>query len=130
MRVETPKSRQDGFTLIEILVALAVLGLSAAALIGAAEAHTARIYGLESRAAALWAAERHLAELQIGAMPLSDGVRRMRMGNRDWQVTTDDAATDDPDIARAEIRVSAETDGTQYARLVGFVDLARGDAVR
>lgn len=120
------KPSETGFTLIEVLVALAVLGLSAAALIGAAESHSSRIYGLESRAAALWAAERHLTELRIGAVPMTATPREMRMGDRDWQLSTGLKATDDPDIARVEILVAAANDDTQYARLVGFVDRAAG----
>ena len=117
-----PAAAEKGFTLIEVLIALAVLALASAALIGASEAHVARIYGLEARAAARWAAEQHLAELQVGAVEVSGQRREMNMMNRDWLVETRLETTDDPDIARAEIVVTAEDDGVRYARLTGFLD--------
>ena len=117
-----PPAAEGGFTLIEVLIALAVLALASAALIGASEAHVARIYGLEARATARWAAEQHLAELQVGAVEVSGQRREMNMMNRDWLVETRLETTDDPDIARAEIVVTAEDDGVRYARLTGFLD--------
>ena len=57
---------EDGFTLIETLVALVVLATSGVALLGATEAHIARIGALETRAAAQWVAENYLAEVKLG----------------------------------------------------------------
>ena len=58
-----------GFTLIESLVALAILAVSAVSLLMATEAYVARIDGLESRALAQLAAENRLAEIELGADP-------------------------------------------------------------
>ena len=57
---------EAGFTLIEALVALAILAMSAVALLSATEAHVARIGDLEARALAQLAAENHLAEIELG----------------------------------------------------------------
>ena len=70
-----------GFTLVETLVALAVLAMAAMALLGATQAHIRNIAALEARAAAQWAAENHLAELVIGAKPQA-GVAFLRCSGR------------------------------------------------
>ncbi|MGL5010123.1 MAG: type II secretion system minor pseudopilin GspI, partial [Paracoccaceae bacterium] len=64
-----PRAPDAGFTLIETLVALAVLAISAVALLATTQAHITRIAGLEARAAATWAAENHLAEITLGLEP-------------------------------------------------------------
>ena len=63
------RSGEAGFTLIESLVALAILAVSAISLLLATEAHVARIDGLESRALAQFAAENRLAEIELGIEP-------------------------------------------------------------
>ena len=54
--------RDDGFTLIETLVALAVLATGAVALLGVVEDHTGRIAGLEDRVTLRWVAENRLVQ--------------------------------------------------------------------
>ena len=66
------RAPEAGFTLIETLVALAILAMSAMALLSATEAHIRTIAALETRAAAQWVAENHLAELSVGAKPDAD----------------------------------------------------------
>lgn len=58
-------SRANGFTLIEALVALAILAVAAAGIIGATERHIDTVSGLERRTAARWVAENKLAELSL-----------------------------------------------------------------
>ena len=56
---------EDGFSLIEALVALLILGVTTAGLIRAAEAHVDSIRGMERRAAAQWVAENRLVEARL-----------------------------------------------------------------
>ena len=107
----------SGFTLIESLVALAVLATSAIALLGATQAHVSRIGGLEQRAAAGWAAENHLVELSLGlaASPDPDPIL-----NHAVHLTTLASATTDPDLLRIDITASIGTNRTPVTRLTGF----------
>ena len=57
---------EAGFTLIEALVAMAVLALGAVSLLSATEGHTARISDVSDRMAAKWAAEYKLTALRLG----------------------------------------------------------------
>jgi general secretion pathway protein I len=116
------RAGEDGFTLIETLVALAILAMSAVALLGATEAHIARIGALENRAAAQWVAENHLAELTLG---LSPGVPAPMIGIP-FRVDETRTATGDPDLARVDIAVADTTDGVVYGRLTGFLDTGAG----
>ncbi len=108
-----------GFTLIETLVALAVLAISAVALLGATEAHIARIADLQSRAAAQWAAENALADLVL-QQPLTESPDAMLgVALRLASVST---PTTDPDLARVDITATEITSGQVLARLTGFID--------
>ncbi|WP_234853200.1 type II secretion system minor pseudopilin GspI [Paracoccus everestensis] len=107
-----------GFTLVETLVALAVLAMAAMALLGATQAHIRNIAALEARAAAQWAAENHLAELVIGAKPQADPVSMMGHSIR---VTETRSPTSDPGLEQVDLAATDMADGQVYARLTGFV---------
>lgn len=113
---------ETGFTLIETLVALAVLAVSSVALLGATEAHLARIGALEYRAVAMLAAQNYLAEATLGLEPETTAV----LLGVSLEVTAQRMATAEPVLQRLDIRVADATDGRVYARLTGFVqDFAR-----
>jgi len=111
----------SGFTLIEALTAMTVLAISAAAFIGTAETHSARIVVLEERAAARWAAELVLAEIRAGLRPPESGEAEIDMFGSQIAVRVEMSATSDPDI-RAVV-LDAQTQGTHSAgaRITGFV---------
>lgn len=113
---------EEGFTLIEALVALVILSFSGVALLGATEAHVSRIDGLESRAVAEWVAENRLVELQIGAAGPEDGPVEVPMLGREWQVETRLEETPDPEIAKVEIRVAEAGAGGPLVVFGGFLD--------
>lgn len=106
------------FTLIETLVALAVLALSAVAILGAAQAHVARVGALEARAAALWAAQNHLAEIGLGLAPPAEPAPIL--GYR-FRLEVTQGATADPGLTRLDITATEIGSGQSLARLTGFV---------
>ena len=113
------RSPEAGFTLIETLVALAILAMSAISLLGATEAHIARIRALETRAAAQWVAENYLAEVTLGLDPSG---APSPMNGTELTVQSVYTPTADPDLQRVEIVVRDPRDGRDYGRLTGFVD--------
>lgn len=113
------RATDAGFTLIETLVALAVLATSAVALLGATEAHIARIADLESRAAAQWAAENMLAELTLGLAPDGEPEPVLGIG---FAMARETSPTRDPDLSRVDITATETASGRVYARLTGFLD--------
>jgi general secretion pathway protein I len=115
----TPARQPDaGFTLIETLVALAVLAMSATALLAATQAHIARIRGLEVRAAAAWTAENHLTERALGLAPTTTPPPMLGIA---FTLSEEATPTTDPDLQKLVITVTDPADGLGYARLTGFV---------
>lgn len=106
-----------GFTLIEALVAMAVLALGAVSLLAATEGHTARISALTDRITARWVAENRLAEVRLGL------VDEAEMMGQDWSVTTTTTATTDPTLQRVTVDVG-RVDGsdTTLVSLTGYAE--------
>ncbi|MES2338859.1 MAG: type II secretion system minor pseudopilin GspI [Pseudomonadota bacterium] len=108
-----------GFSLIEALVALAVLAIATIGLVGAMEQHIDSTRAMERRSAAMWVAENRLAELGIGAAAGD----RVTMLDTNWRVATTTRATDDPEIARVRVDVFEEGGKSPTVSLDGFLDM-------
>lgn len=65
----TCRHHQDGFTLIEVLVALAIISVALAAFVRMTSQTTTNLGHLEQRSLAMLSAENSLAELRIGTLP-------------------------------------------------------------
>ncbi len=126
-----------GFTLLELMLALAVLAIVAVAILGRGADTVAQLHGLEQRTLAHWVAENELARLRLaqrraarelrakadgedagrasedepaaGPAPLPVGTRRseQRLGSRVWRIVVETARTEHPSLRRVEVRVFA-----------------------
>ena len=107
-RVTVVKDARAGFSLIELLVALAVFSLAAVALLNLAGESTRTAATLEERVMAGVIADNRTVEAVAPETPpapgLSEGVDRL--ADRDWRWTRLITATADPDILRVEVRVT------------------------
>lgn len=112
--------KDEGFSLIEAMVALSVLAIAAVGLTRAVESHIDSTRGLERRAIAMWVAENRLAELAIRSEDASAGEVEM-LGQR-WRVAVDETPTDDPDIHKIRITIFQGAERAPLASLDGFVD--------
>jgi general secretion pathway protein I len=115
---------EAGFSLIEALVALAVLAIAAVGLMRTVESHIDSTRGLERRTAAMWVAENRLAELEAKA-PAANG-EQVEMLGQIWRVAVARSGTDDPEIQRVRIEVFPARETVPLASLDGFVDGRRG----
>lgn len=111
-------SDERGFSLIEALVALAVLAIATVGLVGAVEQHIDSTRAMERRAAATWVAENRLAELGLGGAQADEVAM---LGER-WRVGVTRTATDDPAIQRARVTVFAGAERSPITTLDGFVE--------
>ncbi len=119
----TDRMQTEGFTLIEALVAMAVLAVGAVTMLTAVENHARRLAGLSDRVVARWVAEDRLARAALG-VPVTDADNRMM--DHDWAVDVARATTSDPELARIDIQVAADRDTDALVTLTGFVDTTKG----
>lgn len=115
-----------GFTLLEVLVALAVVALALLALTRTASLGVRDFDGLRERSLAGWVAANVLAETRL-ATPLpapgrSDG--QVEMAGRRWYWTRDIQPTPNTRIRRVDIGVATQRGGVASASITGFAEAA------
>ncbi|HDZ83120.1 MAG TPA: type II secretion system protein GspI [Roseobacter sp.] len=113
-------SNDAGFTLLEVLVALAVLAVGAVSLLTATQTHVSRISDIENRTVARWVADNRLVALRID-MQQPDVVDML--GQR-WGVVVSRTETEDPDLQRVDIAVALSSNTRDLFKLTGFIDKA------
>jgi general secretion pathway protein I len=117
-------TRQRGFTLLEVLAAMAVLALVLGATITGASQYAGNAGYLRDKAIATWVARNKLVELHVAsAWPekgKSDGVEEM--AGREWTWRTEVLETPDPKVRRVEVSVEAPgKKDTVLVTLSGFL---------
>ncbi|MBA2491774.1 MAG: type II secretion system minor pseudopilin GspI [Gammaproteobacteria bacterium] len=125
---------QRGFTLLEVLVALAIIAYALAALIRVTGTGVANASYLRDRTFAHWVAENHLAEMRTrdGFWPATgkdDG--DVEMAGRQWFWTTRVTSTPESQMRRidVEVRLDDDEEVSPISILTGFVARPqRGDA--
>jgi general secretion pathway protein I len=116
-----------GFTLLEVMVALAVIALALAAATSAVSANIRNASGLQQRTYAHWVAMNKLAEMQLARQwPAINKVTSgsSLMARQEWYWTTKVTKTPDPFdlIRKVDVMVRlAEDDESPLVTLTGFV---------
>ena len=126
MRLRSRWAAQCGFTLLEVLVALAVLALALAAIIQAGGGYAANQVYLRDRVMADWVARNLLMEYQIKKEwpRVGDSTGDEEMAGRRWEWRTDVSETEDEDLRRIDIQVRPEgsdEDASPLLVLSGFL---------
>ena len=111
-----------GFTLIEVLIALAVVALALLGLTRVAALQVRDFDALRERTLAGWVAANVLEETRLAAsMPStgrSDG--RVEFATRSWRWTRDVSTTPDPSVRRVDVQVFEGDAKEPVASLSGF----------
>ena len=120
-----------GFTLLEMLIAIAIIGVIGAAVSTAVGGVANQTRGLEQRTVASWIASNHLTRMRMlqrrEPQSLPEGTKQTRLvfADRQLEVETEVKSTDHPWIRRVEVSVFEATDeaGRQgpYGQLSGFL---------
>jgi len=119
-----PAETTRGFTLVEVLVALAVLAIAFAAVMRTLGAGIDLSADLRDRNVALWVAQNRLTEHQIQhAWPAPDVFEgTSEMAGRQWRWRETVATTPEAAMRRIEIEIRAPRNEQVLARLVGFLE--------
>jgi len=121
------KSRyMQGFTLLEVLIALAVLALSLGAVIKATSDYTGNQSYLRDRTMAMWVARNVLVRFQVEGEWLSVGERKgtEEMGNQEWRWMTRISQTEEAELRRLDVEVypvDSDDDENPVSVLSGFL---------
>ena len=120
------RSRVAGFTLLEVLVALAVLALSMGAAIKAASDYTSNQTYLRDRTIAMWVARNVLVRFRVENEWPKVGERKgtEEMGNREWRWLGAISQTEEKELRRLDVKVFAlesEDDDSPISVLSGFL---------
>jgi len=119
-----PRRKPAGFTLLEVLVALAIVSIALLAALRAAGQGTASSGELRARLLAGWVAQNRLAEHRAFGAWLPTGMQqgRQRGGGLDFSWREEVSATPNPVFRRVEVFVFALPDETRVlAHVTGFV---------
>ena len=114
---------QPGFTLLEVLVALAVLAIAMGAIISAATQSINTVADLRDQTFASWVALNQINALLLEKQPWpEDGSRKGKaeLANRTWRWEARFHKTDDPDLRRLELMVYAGETGPELSKRIAF----------
>lgn len=117
------KCRQKAFTLLEVLVALAVLTMGLAAVIKVAGSQASQLAYLKDKTIALWVANNKANEVRLDKWPntgTSNG--HEFMANQEWDWTLTVSNTVDKDLRRMDVEVKRRgEEGEPVVRFIAFV---------
>lgn len=122
-------AKRRGFTLVEVLVALAIVSIALLSALRAAGQGTNNVGELRSRLLAGWVAENRLAEHRARADWLPLGIQRgsARQGGLDFAWREEIIATPNAAFRRVDVRVYASAEESHsLAHIAGFIVNAPG----
>ena len=116
--------RNSGFTLVELLVALAILAVALAATTRAASLATDNALETRQRLLATWAAQNRVAELRARRLYPGEGTTQLAAEQAGIGLAVEQtvSATPNPTIRRVDLAVSTSANpGRVLARLTAYV---------
>jgi general secretion pathway protein I len=117
MPVRSLTSTRRGFTLIEVLVALGLIGLASAGIMQVLQKGIVTTVGVRERLVAGIIAENRLVEALAKPVPQQLGIRtgQTSMAGQDWQWIETQSRTSDPALIRVDVSVRIGADGPELA---------------
>ncbi|PYE33176.1 general secretion pathway protein I [Idiomarina fontislapidosi] len=112
-----------GFTLIEVMVAIAIFAMAALAAVSAASGHLNSLSTIQQRTFAQYVAANRLTELNLATTwPIKDNQRGSeRQGGVEWQWRQQVVETVTPNVVAVTIEVTQGEQDYQWARLTQYI---------
>lgn len=118
MLINGKPAESSGFTLVEVMVALAIVAIAVPALLFALFQQLDGTEYLRDRSIASWIATDRMSELRLvvakqGVVPKGELLGETRLAERDWYWWIEQQATEIPGFIRVDVKVSLEAERTQ-----------------
>lgn len=115
--------RASGFTLIEVMVAVAILAVALGAIIAAGARYADTAADLRDRTLALWVAHNRLTEIVLTPTWPDVGTSSddVKMGGAQWTWHVKVSNTDDPTLRRIQVGVTRKGEDHDEASLTAFL---------
>ncbi|MBX2869251.1 MAG: type II secretion system minor pseudopilin GspI [Acidiferrobacterales bacterium] len=129
MNAKSMRCQDRGFTLLEVMVALAVAAIGLGAISKSLTSNVDITDRLKQRTLATWVASNRLAELRMNRQFFASGGQtgEAEMGGQSWRIEEKYGATADPNISSVEVQV-LEPDGKDViASLSGYLSRYKPD---
>ena len=112
-----------GFTLLEILVAVAILAIALAAILSGMARYADNASYIRQKTIALWVAHNRLSEIKTEANWPSTGTSdgTVEMAGQNWKWVTNVQTTPDDYLRRIDVTVQHEGSDATLASLSGFI---------
>lgn len=115
-------NKQKAFTLVEVMVALAVIALGLAAVIKTVTSTTNNTIYLRDKTLAYWVAQNQISEIEVSTATPKNGFTdgQETLAGLTWHWTRKVEGTEDPDTSRVEVTVRKDKDRSaqNYATLI------------
>ena len=115
-------NKQKAFTLVEVMVALAVIALGLAAVIKTVTSTTNNTIYLRDKTLAYWVAQNQISEIEVNTAAPKNGFTdgQETLAGLTWHWTRKVEGTEDPDTSRVEVTVRKDKDRSaqNYATLI------------
>lgn len=115
-------NKNRGFTLIEVMIALSIFSVMAAAISRTASQNADTVLYLEEKTLASFVAENRLNQLKLSGYPAATTTKDdEKMAGREWHITTKVEDTALPDFRRIDVKVAKINDQENpLVNLTGF----------
>ena len=119
-----PYRKNNGFTLIEVLVALVILSIALTAIVKATGQNIRNTHYLQNKNIAAWIATETLNEARAGVIELTDAnaeyEQEKNVLGQAWKIKAYSKSTPNPHIQELHVEVYRQADDTRLAALMSY----------